>query len=292
MAPSTLTARPLAVNTPLGPNKLLLTRFTGTEAISQLFSFRLDLLAENREKIAFEQLLGQNVTVKLELPGRQKRYFSGIISRFTQGERGTTYTAYRAEVVPQLWLWTRRAQSRIFQHLSVPDILKKVLDGLDVAYQIQGTFQPRDYCVQYRESDFAFASRLMEEGIYYFFTHTADTHKLVLANTPQGHPDVPGDSRVLYETAQGGNREESRVESWQKTQSLRSGKYTLWDHCFELPHKHLEAAVMMPEGVPVGAVTHKLRVGGGRVPGLQDRKPNESRNLRTPWRSPGLWADR
>src|SRR5215831_3541442 len=107
MASSTLTGRPLTVQTPLGPNKLLLTGFTGTEAISQLFSFHLDLLAENREEIAFDQLLGQNVTVALELPGQSKRYFNGIVSCFSQGERGTTHTAYRAEAVPQLWLWTR-----------------------------------------------------------------------------------------------------------------------------------------------------------------------------------------
>src|SRR5437588_127803 len=83
------------------------------------------------------------------------------------------------------WLLTKRAQSRIFQHQSVPDILKKVLTGVDVAYEIQGTFEPRDYCVQYRETDFHFASRLMEEeGIYYFFKHTANGHKMVLANSP------------------------------------------------------------------------------------------------------------
>ena len=79
---------------------------------------------------------------------------------------------YRAEVVPQLWLWTKKVQSRVFQHLSVPDILKQVLKGLKVTYQFQVNYHPRDYCVHYRESDFAFASRLMEEeGIYYFFQH-------------------------------------------------------------------------------------------------------------------------
>ena len=88
-----------------------------------------------------------------------------------------------------MWLLTKRTQSRIFQHVSVPDILKKVFEGFEVAYQIQGTFEPRDYCVQYRESDFAFASRLMEEeGIYYFFRHTADGCEMVVANTPAGTP--------------------------------------------------------------------------------------------------------
>ena len=109
--------------------------------------------------------------------------------------------------------------------------------------QIQGTFEPRDYCVQYRETDFAFASRLMEEeGIYYFFKHTAGGHQMVLANTPQAHPAMPdlhngdrgegGATRLPKKTG---------CSSWSKGQEIRSGKFTLWDHNFEMPDKHLEA---------------------------------------------------
>jgi type VI secretion system secreted protein VgrG len=100
-------------------------------------------------------------------------------------------------MVPQFWLLTRRAQSRIFQQITVPDILRKVLEGLDVVYEIQGTFPKRDYCVQYRETDFNFASRLMEEeGIYYFFKHLDGGHKMVLANSPQSHPDLAEGSKL------------------------------------------------------------------------------------------------
>src|SRR5205823_6132971 len=98
------------------------------------------------------------------------RYFNGISSRISQGPRDNTFTEYRIEIVPRFWLLTLRAQSRIFQQIAVPDILKKVLAGLDVSYELRGKYDPRDYCVQYRETDFNFASRLMEEeGIYYFF---------------------------------------------------------------------------------------------------------------------------
>jgi type VI secretion system secreted protein VgrG len=167
------------------------------------------------------------------------------------------------EIVPQFWLLSRKAQSRIFQRMNVPDILKKVLEGLDVSYEIQGTFHPRDYCVQYRETDFNFASRLMEEeGIYYFFKHSANGHTMVVANTPQSHPDVPGQSRVVFEEVEGGYRDDDRVHGWEKTQELRSGKHTLWDHCFELPHKHVEADKTILPNVQVGKVNHKLEVGG------------------------------
>jgi type VI secretion system secreted protein VgrG len=255
--------RPLAVKTPLGEDALLLVGFSGEESISRLFNFHLDLIAENRTEIAFDKLLGQSVTVKLDLDRGRSRYFNGICSRVIKGHRDSTFTSYRLEVVPQFWFLTRRAQSRIFQHLSVPDILKKVLAGLDVAFQLQGTFHPRDFCVQYRETDFNFASRLMEEeGIFYFFRHSAQGgHTLVVADTSQSHPEMPEQGRVIFEEVTGGPRDEMRVDEWEKVQELRSAKYTLWDHNFELPHQHLEAEEPITPQVLVGKVAHKLNPG-------------------------------
>jgi type VI secretion system secreted protein VgrG len=255
--------RAMEVTTPLGKDKLLLVGFTGQESISRLFSFHVDLLAENNTDIAFDKLLGQKITIRLDLLERDKRHFNGICIRMVQGERGEVFTSYRMEIVPQLWILTKKAQSRIFQQMTVPDILKKVLDGLDVTYEIQGKFHPRDFCVQYRETDFNFASRLMEEeGIYYFFKHSDGSHKMVVANTIQSHTDLPGRSKITYEDVAGGTRDEDRIYDWEKVQELRSGKYTLWDHCFELPHKHLEAEANILDSVQAGKVSHKLKVGG------------------------------
>lgn len=254
--------RPLTVTTPLGSDDLLLVGFKGHEGLSQLFKFQLDLLAENKKEIPFDKLLGQKAIVRLAIMDERQRFFSGICNRVSQGRRDANFTSYTMEVVPQFWLLTRRAQSRIFQHISVPEILKKVFAGLDVSFKIQGTFQPRDYCAQYRETDFSFASRLMEEeGIYYFFQHTADGHTMVLANTPQSHPDIPLSGNIIFEHETGDASEAERIFSWQKVQELGSGKYTLWDHCFELPHRHLEAEELIQDSVTVGNVTHKLEVG-------------------------------
>ena len=165
--------RPMAVTTPLGPDVLLLQQFSGSEFLSRLFRFQLGLLAESSTDIAFDQILGQSVTVTLQMPDGSSRYINGIVNKFSQGEQVSSpmgndfFTRYQAEIVPQLWLLTRKAQSRIFQQIAVPDILKQVFTGLSVDYQLQGTYKPRDYCVQYRETDFGFASQLMEEeGIY------------------------------------------------------------------------------------------------------------------------------
>ncbi|HJZ59465.1 MAG TPA: type VI secretion system tip protein TssI/VgrG [Gemmataceae bacterium] len=258
----TQTERPIRVTTALGPDKLLLTGFAGTEGLSQLYRFTLDLKAPAGEQVDFAKVLGKPAAIELDLPEGETRHFHGIVSRFAQGRRDEEFITYRAELVPTAWLLTRREQSRIFQHMSVPDILKKVLTGIDADYQIKGTFEPRDYCVQYRESDWAFASRLMEEeGIFYFFTHTADAAKLVLANTPQGHPEVPGPTELVYDEVGGGGREEGRVWGWEKVQEVVSGKFTLWDHCFELPGQNLEAAATIPDTVAVGTVDHALIAG-------------------------------
>ncbi|HET6576488.1 MAG TPA: type VI secretion system tip protein TssI/VgrG, partial [Fimbriiglobus sp.] len=261
--------RLLAVTTPLGPDALLLARFAGTEALSELFEFRLDLLAERDTDVPFDKLLGQSATVALKRPDGSYRHFNGIVNRVSQGEMvsgpygGQTFVRYAATVAPQVWLLTCKAQSRIFQQVNVPDILKQVFAGFDVDWQVQGTFHPRDYCVQYRETDWAFASRIMEEeGIYYFFKHSDGAHKLVVANTPAGHPDVPAPTAAVYETIAGGRPPDDRVHYWAKTQEVRSGKYTLWDHCFELPGQHLDATKTIQETVTVGTVDHKLKVGG------------------------------
>ncbi len=251
--------RPMRVTTPLSPDALIVVGFQAHEAISQLFHVQLDLISQEGS-VPFDSLLGQKVTVEWDLADGGHRYFGGVVSRFSQAERTVKFTRYRMELVPKLWFLTRTSQSRIFQHKNVPDILKAVFQGLDVSWELLGTYQPRDYCCQYRESDFAFASRLMEEeGIFYFFRHSENGHQMVVADHPQSHTEI-GD--VIYEETMGGQREEERVWHWEKTQELRSGKWTLWDHCFELPGRNLEASKTILESVQVGRTTHQLKVGG------------------------------
>ncbi len=191
--------RPLQLTMPLGPDALYLVGFEGREGLSRLYRFHLDLLAENGRDIAFDKLLGQPIAIGLAAGMGPSRFVHGIVSRFSQGMRDDTFTHYRAEVVPQLWLLTQRVQCRIFQHQSVPAILKEVFKGLSVRFELQGTFHPRNYCVQYRESEFAFASRLMEEeGFFYFFEHAADGHVMVVANTRDSHPELPEALKGLF----------------------------------------------------------------------------------------------
>jgi len=254
---------PLIVTTPLGQDVLLLHRLRGREAISQLFSFQAEFLAKLGTEVRFDQILGQKVTVEMRLADGGTRYFDGIVKQFSQGGRDENFVNFRAEIVPSVWLLTKTVRSRIFQHLSTPDILKKVLQGFDVSYKLLANYHQRDYCVQYRESDFDFASRLMEEeGIHYHFKHANGSHQMVLSDATSQNPAVPGASTIVYEEAAGELRNEMRVTAWEKTQELRSGAVTLWDHCFELPGNHLEGTARTIDSVTVGKVAHKLNVGG------------------------------
>jgi type VI secretion system secreted protein VgrG len=256
--------RKLRVTTPLGENELLLKSFSGSEAISTLFGYRLEMIAENKTKVAFDAILGQKLTIHLQLPDeRTETHLNGLCVRFAQAGRDADFTIYEAEIVPDVWKLTRKAQSRIFQRKTVPEILAKVFEGFNVEWQFVGRYEPRDFCVQYRETDYNFGARLMEEeGIRYFFQHSNGNHKMIVSDNAGQHPDLPGEKDLIYEELEGGVRDENRIWGWKKEQEIRPGKYVLWDHCFELPHKHLEAEAVIRPNVPVGKETHNLKVAG------------------------------
>lgn len=241
--------RLLQLTTPFGGDFLLLDKFRGQEGLSRLFRFELDLVHEEAQSggvptiIEPAEILGKPVGVSLVQPDGLTRYFCGMVSQFSQGNTDERFTYYRATVVPSVWLLTQRSQSRIFQHLSVPDILRNIFQNFEVNYEIQGQFHPREYCVQYRETDFDFVSRLMEEeGIFYYFEHTEQGHKMIVANTPQSHRNCPERNQIPFELDITGHDEYfSFVSNWLVRHQLQTGKYTLWDHNFQLPHRKLEA---------------------------------------------------
>jgi type VI secretion system secreted protein VgrG len=251
--------RPMRVTTPLGPDVLLLVGLKGVEGLSELFSFQLDLLAPLVDAVDFHKLLGQPIGMQIEPASLAPRNFHGIARSVTQSRQDEQFVHFEMEVVPKFWLWTQRTTSRIFQQKSVPDILNEVLDGLDFEQKLNGEYLPRNYCVQYRESNFAFASRLMEEeGIFYYFEHSAAGHKLILADGPAALPDYATPGLVTYDELKGGLRSDERISSWRKTQQVRPTNFTLWDHCFQLPGQNLAAEANLPETAEAGTVKHTL----------------------------------
>ncbi|HEX6502998.1 MAG TPA: type VI secretion system tip protein TssI/VgrG [Terriglobales bacterium] len=238
--------RLLAIDTPLGKDALLLQELTGFEGISRLFSYELDLLAYDNDSLAFNDIVGQQVGITLHQPDGSSRYINGFISRFTQGETDDRlFTHYHAQVVPWLWFLTRQADCRIFQNLSVPDIINQVF-GLfsfsDFRMNVQGSYPQLEYCVQYRETSFNFVSRLMEEaGIFYYFDHSTEgKHTLVLSDQSNALPQCPS-SPISYDTEVGGLDDPEVINNWHVGQEVRTGKYTVTDYNFTTPSTSLLA---------------------------------------------------
>jgi len=121
--------RPIGVDTPLGRDALLLIGFKGEEGISRLFNFQLELLSDGSGVVDFDKLLGGDITISVALPENKHRYINGICRQVSQGMQGEVFTQYSMEIVPQVWLLTKRAKSQIFQHKTVPQILEQVLAG-------------------------------------------------------------------------------------------------------------------------------------------------------------------
>lgn len=235
----------ISIGTPLGPDKLLLRSFTGTQAISKLFSFQLELLSDDHH-IDINRILGERVTVTLNLPEQQggQRSFCGLISRIRQLPNYSKFAHYQAEMVPWLWLLTRTTDCRIFQKEAIPEIIEKIFMEFgfqDFERELQQNYKTWEYCVQYRESTCNFVMRLMEaEGIYFFFRHEENRHVLVMADSPSGHKPLEP-LRIKYEHVEGAGylQDDYRIKSWLIDHDLRSGKYALKDYNFETPSSGL-----------------------------------------------------
>lgn len=239
--------RLLSLKTPLGKDFLLIQRFAASEGISELFQLEADLVHEEEEGgrditvIDPKKIVGQTVTLTITSTDSVVREFTGIVSRFTQGHRDDLFTHYRISVVPHVWMLTQRVRSRIFQHKTVPDILADVFADFEVKYEFRGNYEPRNYCVQYQESDFDFASRLMEEeGIFYFFEHSGGALQMMVADSPQSHRDCPGRCDIPFTV--GAEGEEGFLHAVSRLSNdyrLQTGKVTLWDYNFQIPTNKL-----------------------------------------------------
>ncbi|NNF00937.1 MAG: type VI secretion system tip protein VgrG [Pyrinomonadaceae bacterium] len=293
--------RLLKIETPLEKDFLLLNKFYATEKLSGLFEISVELLHEEEEEgheptdVDIQSILGKGVSITVTQDDGVARNFNGMVNQFSQGNRSTRFTYYSATIVPHVWLLTQKSQSRIFQHKSVQEILEEVFDGFEVVFQIQGDFERRNYCVQYRETDFNFASRLMEEeGFYYYFEHTEGNHKMIIANTPQSHQDNPGKNEIDYQLDM--STEEgfvSVIRDIKAAFKLQTGAIAFRDRNFQLPGNMLSASVQSMHKVgdnhnlevyefPGGYARKydgKDRMGGDNSSGLDGIFPDKDRTL-------------
>jgi type VI secretion system secreted protein VgrG len=244
--PITQAARQIAIDTPLGDDVLVLRSFQAQETISKLFSFELDLVSEEFS-INYDDIVGQVVTIRISLADGSSKYWNGYVSRFVQAGRDSNVAVYHATMVPWLWFLDQTTDCRIFQSKSAPDIIKQIFQEYsfrDFSLNLYGDFVKRDYCVQYRESDFNFVSRLMEEeGIFYYFEHEQGKHTLVLGNDPAVHKPCPNQESARYEGSAGGWQDDDVIVQWLQEQEVRPGVFTATDYNFETPTANMQSSV-------------------------------------------------
>ena len=236
----------LELSSPLPAGDLQIAAISFQEGLGIVGESALELLSR-RADIDARKLLGQNLTVSLALRDGGQRHVNGYVTRLWQSGHRGRHNAYQATVRPWLWFLSRRVNCRVFQELSVPEIVAEVFEDYPIASfdrsKLFREYRKWTYCVQYRETDLSFVSRLLEhEGIYYYFEHRADSHKMVLMDSASAHdssPDCPAlpylgiDAQVPPDL--------DYVATWSSAQSVRPGKVMLWDHDFERPSQTPEA---------------------------------------------------
>ncbi len=223
----------------LDPDLFRVLGFHGSEGLSTPYRFELELVSLD-EQVDFASVVGAKGALVIQVPDGE-RFIHGFVSRFEQSGRGRKLTHYTARLVPRLWMLSLRRQSRIFQDLTTPEILQEVLQkngfgGGDVSLVTQRKYKPRKYCVQYRETDLDFLSRLMEEeGIFYFFRNTEKDHVLVIGDDASAHGPLVGKAEVPFREGESGTLGPEQVKSWRMSQGMRVGTVTLREFDFKKP---------------------------------------------------------
>ena len=236
--------RAIKVTSPLGGDVLLFSELCGQERLSDLFSYELSLLSESGD-VEFDKILGQALCVSFQPDQGPRRFVHGVAAEMAHVGYINRHHRYRVTLRPWLWLLTRTADCRIFQDRTVPEIFEAVAKeyGLtDYQLELKRSYPRWEYCVQYRETDFSFISRLLEqEGIYYYFRHQDGRHDLVLVDDPSCHDEREGYGSVPYYPPGNneGQRERDHLTSWSVVANVQPGAYALADFSFEQPGKSL-----------------------------------------------------
>jgi type VI secretion system secreted protein VgrG len=237
-----------ALRTPLGEDALVISRFDGGEGLSELFEYRLEALSLDG-KLDFDQGIGQHCTVTFRTHGGRERHFDGILSEAQSlgkklAGKDTIY-AYRLVLKSWLWMLSRTSDCRDFHNKDVKEIVKKVFEDRGFTdftqANLKESYPQIEYCVQYRETDLAFVSRLMEQyGIYYFFIHEPGKHTMVLADSKSSHDPIPGNETIKFVPLTDHTlQEDDLIYRLSSERRFRTGKVALNDYDEENPNTKL-----------------------------------------------------
>lgn len=234
--------------TPSCGGLLVAEKVRGVETLGRLFEYEIFALSEDTNVIDFDKLLGKHITLAFELGDGSRRYVDGRVAQVGLIGMVDNLVRYRIVARPWTWMLTRTADCKIFQNKDVKAILEEVFaDQPDADFELNltGSYTVREYCVQYRETDFNFISRLMEEeGIYTFFRHEKGKHILVVCDAVGAHQSI-GDLPFLA-TGKNPTQGIDYVREWSVTREIQPGMTSLQDYNFEKPSVDLRVKLEKP----------------------------------------------
>ena len=242
--------RIIRIETPFGKDVLLLQSFTGEDSVSELFGFDVKMHSANHN-LSLDSLIGEKATVVVKLPDKTERFINGIVSEFRHigtfllqnGHEAALLSHYEAKLVPWFWTLKLNRDCRIFQNKTVPEIVREIFgehQSANFEIRLMDNYAPREYSVQYRESDFNFISRLLEEeGIFYFFEHSSKDHKLILADNPTQFKPSHYHPKISFVGIEGNSETEVLITDWQTSRQMRSDRFELKDFNFRNPSLNL-----------------------------------------------------
>jgi len=244
--------RKLELHTPLGPDKLLIRQFHGAEQLSACFEYVLVLYSEDHD-VKPDDLLGEHVSIRVRCGGQPERFIDGICCEFGHvGSRGR-FASYQMVLRPWLWLLSTRSDCRVFQKRSSVEILREVVSGwqdatFELELRVKESPAEREYCVQYSESDLSFVMRLLEDdGLYFFFEHEQDKHKLIVADDKSAHKTATGAESLSLRRWDGDRTDASSIWAWSGNSSVIPGGIAMRDYDFEKPRADIDVELVSPK---------------------------------------------
>lgn len=290
----------LSITTPLGPDALALRTIVGEERLSSLFTYRVAMISAD-DDIAFDRVVGKPVTVAITLGDQETvRHINAIVGRIelTHVDDRSQVAHYEAELHPWLWMLTHSGDCRIFQEKTVPEIVEEVCKGAgytDIKKSLTGTYAKREYCVQYRETDYNFVARLLEEeGIFYYFAHEDGKHTLVLGDGANAFAKSPLLDAFEYRATDGHDDEDNVLTGLSVERRVTPKSYGIDGYHFETPSTDLYATAEGASGFGTvndcmgrhttsadGEAMAKLRQQALAFPGRRVRGSGECRSLET-----------
>lgn len=245
---------PIALTTSLGDGAVMLRSMKGSEGLSELFQYELDVEAD--EVVRVGDLLGSSVTVRLNQEGGDPRYFNGIVSSAQLTDCDGDKFVHQLTVRPWLWALTLNSNCRIFQEKTIPEIIKEVLrasGGGEFEVRLTGDYAVQEYVVQYAESDFNFFCRLLERaGIYFFFKHSQAGHAVVLADSLSAHSKAKTCSTLPYYPPDRNHAYmDQYVWLWRAAKCITPGAAASTDFNFKRPRALMLSRVSEPTRAPL-----------------------------------------